>query len=646
MKKYFITLIFALIISPCVSAQWVWLHPRPQNNALLDICFINNNQGLAVGEWGAIIRTTNSGVNWIVNNYSSNYNLQTCCMINGSTGFIGGTLGTILKTTNAGINWTSTSLSVSYTAKKIFFVNVNTGWFLNNSFYKTTNCGIDWLAMPVITNNATINTIFFVNGLTGFAAGTPLNNSRFRIYKTVNGGLNWGRIDFLFNTSIQSLFFTDSLTGYAGGTNGVLARTTDCGNSWTQLFVANTYGSVRTIKFINHNTGYINFTNDTISRVFKTTNAGLNFTLSFLDSTFILSSVSAFGPDVYVCGNKGRLARSSDAGNNWTSNSGNIRADLFTYKFQDEFNAIACGTYGTLIDMYRTTNGGINWVNYASYPELIDSRDFYFCDQFTGYAVGGSSTQTGKSMRTTNGGISWTQLPSIPYRALYTVHFLNGSTGLAGGMQGLIIRTTNAGDNWTIVNTGGPHGNYSIRFLNENIAYYCNSNGDVYKSTNGGINWFISANVGTSINYIQFTDENTGYLGANTGVSKTTNGGYNWFNVKSGGTCPYLQFYNSNTGFASVYNGKVFRTTNGGTNWIDETGFAVPTIYEYNFITSDIVYAAAANLLMKTTNGGILLPVIEFKNESPVVFSLSQNYPNPFNPSTTCLLYTSPSPRD
>jgi len=455
------------------------------------------------------------------------------------------------------------------------------------------------------------------------------------MFKTINGGLRWERIFFTINTNIQCFYFVDSLNGYAGGTNGVLVKTTDCGNSWEQLTVTNSTGYIRSISFANQNTGYVNFANDTINKIFKTTNAGLNFNLAFVDSTVVLSSVSAYGSVVSTCGSYGRLASSTDYGNNWISNSGDIKGDFYPVAFQDENNFIAMGRSNSRINMYRTTNGGVNWVNYASTVQLFSFFDMYFIDMLTGYAVGESSTQSGKTMRTTDGGVSWTLLPTVdPYKTLYTVHFLNANTGLTAGMGGLIARTTNAGNNWTIVHTGGPHLHDVARFINANTAYSNNSNGDVFRSTNGGVNWFTTANISTGIHNILFKNENTGYIGGPAGIHKTTDGGYNWVYVKSGINCWGLEFYDANTGFASGYNAKCFRTTNGGDSWIDETGFNYSNSFSYHFITPLIVYAYGNRALLKTTNGGILLPVGETNKEIINNYSLGQNYPNPFNPMT------------
>jgi photosystem II stability/assembly factor-like uncharacterized protein len=359
----------------------------------------------------------------------------------------------------------------------------------------------------------------------------------------------------------------------------------------------------------------------------------LNFNLSFVDSSSVLSSVSASGNVVSTCGSYGRLVSSTDYGNNWISNAGDIKDDFYPIAFQDESNFIAVGRSYSRINMYRTTNGGNNWVNYASPIQLFSYFDVYFVDMLTGYAVGEGSTQSGKTMRTTNGGVSWTQLPTVdPFRALYTVNFLNATTGLVAGMHGLIARTTNAGDNWTIVHLGGPHYHDAAKFINDNIAYSINSNGDVFRSTNGGVNWFITASISQGIHYIQFQNENTGYLGGPSGIYKTTNGGYNWVNAKSGINCGYLEFYDVNTGFASGYDAKCFRTTNGGNTWIDESGFRQTMLFHY--ITPNIVYAYGNRALLKTTNGGILLPAAETNNEIVYNYSLSQNYPNPFNPIT------------
>ena len=85
-------------------------------------------------------------------------------MLNSSTGFAAGELGLIVKTTNSGNNWISTSVPNYFSAKKIIFVNENTGWFMNNNYlYKTTNCGDSWNKQPAISATTYINTLYFIN---------------------------------------------------------------------------------------------------------------------------------------------------------------------------------------------------------------------------------------------------------------------------------------------------------------------------------------------------------------------------------------------------------------------------------------------------------------------------------------------------
>ncbi len=59
--------------------------------------------GYAVGKFGAILKTTNTGVNWtVINTFNTNQYLFECSFLNESTGWVVGDTGLILFTTNGG----------------------------------------------------------------------------------------------------------------------------------------------------------------------------------------------------------------------------------------------------------------------------------------------------------------------------------------------------------------------------------------------------------------------------------------------------------------------------------------------------------------------------------------------------------------
>jgi Secretion system C-terminal sorting domain len=83
------------------------------------------------------------------------------------------------------------------------------------------------------------------------------------------------------------------------------------------------------------------------------------------------------------------------------------------------------------------------------------------------------------------------------------------------------------------------------------------------------------------------------------------------------------------------YGDRLLKTTNGGINWKVQIDLGLTGITEMKFINENTGWAVGSEgLVIKTTNGGELVPIKEIQSEVPQSYSISQNYPNPFNPST------------
>jgi photosystem II stability/assembly factor-like uncharacterized protein len=246
--------------------------------------------------------------------------------------------------------------------------------------------------------------------------------------------------------------------------------------------------------------------------------------------------------------------------------------------------------------IYRTTNGGENWTS-QSIGESI--KLVFFPSLDTGYITSSNSTNIYK---TTNGGINWIGYLtpySIPMKSIY---FINSNTGWISCNQGLVMKTTNSGINWLGFQTQSEKELASIFFIDEQIGWTVGQQKKILKSTNGGSNWFSLNNTDTTTdnryNSVFFITASTGWIAGLDTIFYTTNGGYNWTRQKVSifwAGVPYraIKFVNNNTGW-------------------------VTNFYE----------------IYKTTTGGNPIGIKKISSEIPKSFSLSQNYPNPFNPAT------------
>ncbi|MBL7128192.1 MAG: T9SS type A sorting domain-containing protein [Ignavibacteria bacterium] len=262
----------------------------------------------------------------------------------------------------------------------------------------------------------------------------------------------------------------------------------------------------------------------------------------------------------------------------------------------------------------------------------------------------------------------WIQLQSGTTQSLYDICFINESTGIAVGSNGIILRTTNNGLNWTTIPSSITQSIFSTCFPSITTGYASDYTGYVIKTSNSGSSWFNATGCGINVRSISFINALTGITGGGgnlmcystdggsswnprytpsphmvSGVHyfnasmlmvcvtdmpgaliyKSTNTGYNWSTVlmlNNSGlnisyTLSYIYFKDDNTGFATGSNyyygttwGQIYRSTNSGNNWelVSNIGSAAGNnINAVHFGDNSIGFAAGSNgMILRSTNSG------------------------------------------
>ena len=132
MKKFFILAKIVLLTSTILQAQnssWQWANPLPQGNLLNAVASVNAETLITVGDVGTILRTTNAGLVWEVQQSAagSDNQLFGVQFISPTTGWAVGEFGTILKTTNAGESWFEQQIQTFYDLYAIYFISPTVG---------------------------------------------------------------------------------------------------------------------------------------------------------------------------------------------------------------------------------------------------------------------------------------------------------------------------------------------------------------------------------------------------------------------------------------------------------------------------------------------------------------------------------------
>ena len=296
-----------------------------------------------------------------------------------------------------------------------------------------------WVQKTVGTSSD-LYSVYFVDADTGYTVG------QFGvIFKTTDGADTWTE-QTSGVSGLNSVYFTDASTGYAVGPNGVIIKTTNGGENWT-MQTSGTDRELYQVQFVDGNTGYVGkaATASDPESILKTTNGGTDWTklptgtTTAFYSIYFTSASTGYGGGQVPVGANAYLLKTTDTGVTWTNQNSNTGGLLLSLFFPSADTGFACGGFSSAV---RTTNGGVDWVTMS--PAVSGTyNSLFFTSADTGYIAGQSGTgNLPLIMKTTDGGGSWIEQPLTQVGRLQSVFFVDANTGFACGTVGLMLKTT------------------------------------------------------------------------------------------------------------------------------------------------------------------------------------------------------------
>jgi len=580
-------LIFLIFCYTSSSAQWQWVNPQPSGYGCSKIIFTDSLKGFIHNGNGDLMVTTNQGGNWQVQN---NFPFTVTMDMKDSTGVICGYSGAVYISRDNGNTWVKKNTGIS-----------------------------DYFLMADVVSK---DTLFLAN-----------NNGK--IYRSDDGGNSWQT----FNCGIQisSIEFINSKVGYAGGTSYYILKTTDGGQTWQQIVVANVIPSnTLSIKFFDLNVGFAFREHSTILRTSDGGNTWTPYNIGDdIYSFYFVNATTAF-----ACGEHGVTYRTDDGGLTWQwiSLTGRIDAyHLYSVYFFNPNTGFTVGTRGRIL---KTTDGGITWNTYS--PTYIDVSDVSVPTPTTAYITVGN-----RIYKTSDRGQTWNILALTvgttysEYDVFQTCHFFNADTGFVTASDfARVYKTYDGGANWTSISPT-PAGYDDVtcqQFLDNNTGFLAINiyyGGTIVKTRDGGETWnpvWQSQFYGEVFHKIYFIDEKTGYASRYDRLFKTTDSARTWTELWDDQTISSIWFINASTGYVAGDNGMLKQTLDSGRTWnnIPIHSQFYDDIYAIKFFNNEVGYLTAENgIIYRTINSGntwkqygrgsfYRLPTIHFAPDSTV----------------------------
>jgi photosystem II stability/assembly factor-like uncharacterized protein len=653
-----ISLIFLCLSNPFANAEGTWeLIHSVSGSHWLDVFFLDESHGWAVGEYGAVMSTTDGGKEWNilhrVNQDVPRY--YACYFISEKKGWVVGynlEKGLLLSTEDGGKNLKEYGNFPGAYFCDVQFISEKEGWVVGGSgdgpvILHTDDGGDRWEAQEV-GGSGHLKKVFFLDKNKGFAIGgertfTPL------FLRTDNGGKTWNKQPIPIGCWGYDIFFLNHLEGWIV-LSQKLMKTTDGGNTWQEVPVPKDT-HIDSVWFRNSNEGFFiggtqigSFSSGMVARTMD----GCQ-TFEKLSGFSWLQSIFCYGGSFWVAGYDNIILCSRD-GKNWdyqvekAYNYSDI--DFLT---KDEGFLLGVSQFQASLNggsvLLHTSDGGNSWnqeIDLSQEPREFECIDFLSESNgwIGGYAGIYNISNNGKNLRKIEG-ISGT---------FFDIKFSSNEDGWAIDINGNVWRTSDGGNSWREIKLDLDNG-----WLNEVEVFGRNvwivggghdRGGVIFVTRNNG-ETFSKVRFDEDINGISFITEDKGWaVGYNGSIYATENGGKSWEKQKSG-TTEYLigvLFLSEKEGWAVGGNGTILHTINGGDSWEKQDTKTSEYINKVIYTGRDYLLAIGQwNTILKYTDSSLSQYSKSFDvsetNPQPITWGriknyLYQNYPNPFNPET------------
>ncbi len=407
MKIFKLVSYFFMLFHSFTYAQWTEM-PIGTSSHLYDLYFVTKDLGWVVGSEGTILKTTNGGVYWSIQQSNLSVELYSIQFIDSLFGWICGEGGTLLKTTNGGTTWVQKPSGVVEHINSLYFLSASDGFAITgdwNSYpypysgriLKTTNGGETW-TVALFDNSHGLIDIYFLDKYTGWICG-----SNGVIYKTTNGGNNWSNIDANTSYWLFGIFFSTPNVGFTlgGNTNSdIILKSIDGGNSWTKIRETFQDQLMNGLYFINDLEGWVCGFNGVM---LKTTNGGISWIRETLQTDKELREIFFIDSVGYCVGLSGTFMKyhytqptsniqiiSPNGGEQWETGS---TKQIIWYSSENNYVNIEYSynngaSWNTVVSSYPNT-GVYDWtvsniisdnclVRIGDYPSFFDVSDSSF----------------------------------------------------------------------------------------------------------------------------------------------------------------------------------------------------------------------------------------------------------------------------
>ncbi len=524
-------LLLALAATP-LSAQWRWINPLPQGDALYDLCARPDGSIWVTGGNGTILARDPHSGNWrqlhtMVER--TPVGIREIVFLDSTDGFVL-TNVTVLATSDGGVMWSALP-DPGFSIHRLLASPGGAVWASGGAGNIARWNGTDWEthAAPVGGDPA----VCFVSEEELFAAG-PTGI----IAHSIDGGANWTTTQ-KGTGIIGSISFGSRMTGIAIQSSNTLLRTMDGGATWKDTTLP--VNMMTQVLMTDSLRGWL--VTNTAGMAFRTTNAGATWSADTIDPGLACTfqAISSPSPsDAVIIGNRGEVYRTTDFGASWTllgsaitrnslaSLSKSVDGAIFAFGQLQVLRSFDQGDTWTILPhpanlrsgaalstarlvavsdstIWTSADSGAHWSGNSFGGAASLFYDVSFADSAAGWAVG----QPGAILRTTDGGSTWIQQASHTGGVLYAAAAISQAECWAVGQNGLVLHTTDGGTTWSS-RTLGPGWNFrAVRFINRQNGWAA---GDelLYRTTDAGATW-------TDLSYAAGTDAITAIDAADPG---------------------------------------------------------------------------------------------------------------------------------